>query len=69
MTPGEPLTDVHHGAGDAQSFSAVRLKNYCEKEGYAACEASTTEQANYLRVVSERGFCPAGPVARACFAA
>lgn len=60
MGPGEPLTDVHHGAGDAQSFSAVRLKNYCEKEGYAACEASPTEQANYLRVVSERGFLPGG---------
>lgn len=62
--PAEPLTDVHHGAGDAQSFAEVRLENYClrggEADGDAECADSPVERANYLRVRSQQGFLTGG---------
>ena len=61
--PDAVLTDVHHGAGDAQSFSEVRLVNYCQRDGQGAvsgCQPRPEQDANYWRVASLRGFLAGG---------
>lgn len=59
---GARLTDVHHGAGDVQSFSEVQLKDYCLEgvSGPGGCEPQPVENAKYWFVSSLSGFLAGG---------